>query len=311
LRIVAWDVRGKIILVTGATSGIGLELSSVLARKGAHVVMVGRDRDRTESARTHVASSSGSSGSESGNVTTLLCDFSSQTAIRRLAETFLARHNRLDVLVNNAGGVNKKRRVTEDGIEATFAVNHLGYFLLTNLLQDRIVQSAPSRIVTVASVGHRRGTLDFDDLELREGYSILRAYGRSKLANVLFASELARRLAGTGVTSNSIHPGAVSTRIWSGAPIWAKPLIQLFRPFFISAERGASYVAELVTRPDLSEVTGRYFEEAEMVSPAPLARDEALARRLWEVSASMVGLPALARERDEATPLIASPPRRP
>jgi len=182
--------------------------------------MVGRDARKTEAAVADVKARSGSS-----DVSHLLCDFSSQADIRRLAQEVLAQFDRLDVLINNAGGVNKDRRLTTDGIEATFAVNHLGYFLLTNLLTDLLVRSAPARVVTVASVGHRSGTLDFDDLGFERGYSIMRAYGRSKLANVLFASELARRLAGTGVTSNSLHPGAVATNIWSGAPLWAKPLI--------------------------------------------------------------------------------------
>lgn len=284
-----WDLRGKTILVTGATSGIGFETSADLAKRGARVVMVGRDPARTEAAVSKVARRS------SGEVSHLLCDFSSQASIRRLAESFRERHDRLDVLVNDAGGVNKSRRLTVDGIEMTFAVNHLGYFLLTNLLLDRIVGSAPARIVSVASIGHRSGTLDFADLGFERGYSIMRAYTRSKLGNVLFSAELARRLAGTGVTSNCLHPGSVNTRIWSGAPVWAKPIIRfVYRPFFISAEKGASYVVDLVTRPDLAGVTGRYFEEGRMIAPSSLAQDEALAKRLWEVSAAMVGLPPAA-----------------
>ncbi len=282
----AWDIRGKTVLVTGATSGIGLEASVALAGLGARVLMVGRDRARTAAAAAAVASRAGTSEPSS-----LVCDFSSQAAIRALAQDVRARVDRLDVLVNNAGGVNKSRRLTVDGIEATFAVNHLGYFLLTHLLLDLLVKSAPARIVTVASVAHRRGTLDFDDLSFERGYSLLRAYSRSKLANVLFAAELARRLEGTGVTSNSLHPGSVDTNIWTGAPLWAKPLIQvLFRPFFIKAELGAARVVQLVTRPDLADVTGQYFEDGARVDPAPLARDESLARRLWDTSARMVGL---------------------
>jgi NAD(P)-dependent dehydrogenase (short-subunit alcohol dehydrogenase family) len=282
----AWDVRGKNVLVTGATSGIGLEASVELARRGAWVILVGRDPGRTEAALKEVRARSGSS-----EVSHLLCDFSSQADIRRLAETVLASHDRLDVLVNNAGGVNKTRRVTVDGIEATFAVNHLGYFLLTNLLTGLLVRSAPARVVSVASAGHRQGTLDFDDLGYEHGYSLLRAYTRSKLANVLFAAELARRLAGTGVTSNSLHPGVVATNIWSGAPAWAKPLIRiLFRPFFISAEKGGATIVQLAADPGLEGVTGKYFERGRAVAPAPLGRDEDLARRLWEVSAPLVGL---------------------
>jgi retinol dehydrogenase-14 len=283
----AWDVDGKTVLVTGATSGIGLEASVALARRGARLVMVGRDPGRTDAAVADVKARSGSR-----EVSHLLCDFSSLAAIRGLAETFLAGHDRLHVLVNNAGGVNKTRWLTVDGIEATFAVNHLGYFLLTNLLSDLLVRSAPARVVTVASVGHRQGTLDFDDLGYERGYFIMRAYARSKLANVLFAAELARRLEGTGVTSNSLHPGAVATKIWSGAPTWAKPLIQvLFRPFFISAEKGAAAIVQLATSPELEGVTGKYFEKGKAVTPAPLAQDGALAERLWGVSAALVGLP--------------------
>src|SRR5262245_61051600 len=192
----AWDVRGKTVLITGATSGIGREAAVVLARRGARVLLVGRDRAKTAAVTAEVAARAGSR-----EVSSLQCDFASQAAIRALAAEVHARTDRLHVLVNNAGAVYKSRRLTADGIEATFAVNHLGYFLLTNLLLDLLVASAPARVVTVASVAHRRGTLDFDDLGYARGYGIMRAYSRSKLANVLFAAELARRLAGTGVTS--------------------------------------------------------------------------------------------------------------
>lgn len=279
-------MRGQTVLVTGASSGIGVEATLALARLGAHVVMVGRDPARTARAAADVAARA-----RSTEVSHLLCDFSSQADVRRLAHDVLARHARLDVLVNNAGGVNKARRLTVDGIETTFAVNHLGYFLLTSLLRDRLVRSAPARVVTVASVAHRQGTLDFDDLSYARGYSIMRAYARSKLANVLFAAELARRLQGTGVTSNCVHPGSVDTRIWNGAPLWAKPIIRIaLRPFFLTAARGAAHVVDLVTRADLAGATGKYFEEGRLVDPAPLARDAALAAHLWDVSASMVGL---------------------
>ncbi len=284
----AWDVRGRTALVTGATSGIGREASLNLARRGARVIMVGRDKAKTESAVTDVAARSGSK-----EVSHLICDFSSQAAIRELAAAMQERHEALHILVNNAGGVNRTRRLTADGLEATFAVNHLGPFLLTNLLVDLLVRSAPARVVTVASVGHRQGSLDFSDLGFERGYSIMRSYARSKLANVLFAAELAHRLEGGGVTSNSVHPGTVNTNIWNGAPPLAKPIIALlFRPFFISPEKGAAHVVALATRPDLDGVTGKYFEKEKLVEPAPLARDRVLARRLWDVSASLVRLPA-------------------
>jgi NAD(P)-dependent dehydrogenase (short-subunit alcohol dehydrogenase family) len=286
---VTWDVKGKTILVTGATSGIGLEASVELARRGGKLVLVGRNPEKTRGAVEDVKARGGAS-----DVTHLLCDFSSQAAIRKLADDYRALHDRLDVLVNNAGTVYKKRTVTADGIEATFAVNHLGYFLLTNLLLDLLKKSAPSRIVTVASAGHRSGTLDFDDLGFeRGGYRIMRAYGRSKLGNVLFAAELSRRLAGTGVTSNSLHPGGVNTNIWSGAPNYAKPLINLLlRPFLISAKEGGETIVQLAADPALDGVTGKYFEKKRPVVPAPLAQDQALARRLWDVSARLVKLDA-------------------
>jgi NAD(P)-dependent dehydrogenase (short-subunit alcohol dehydrogenase family) len=279
----AWDIRNKVVLVTGATSGIGLEACVQLCALGARIVMVGRDRKKTEACVRDVMARG-----RSEKVSYLICDFASQAQVRELAANFRACHDRLHVLVNNAGSVNKTRRLSADGIEATFAVNHLGYFLLTDLLCSLLVQSAPARVVSVASVGHRHGTLDFDDLGFeRGGYAIMKAYGRSKLANVLFAAELARRLAGSGVTSNSLHPGGVATNIWSGAPLYAKPFIALAWPFFLSARQGASYIVDLAARPELEETTGVYYERDKQVLPSPAARDEALAKRLWEVSAEL------------------------
>ena len=297
-----WDIRGNRVLVTGATSGIGLEAARTLARQGARVVIVGRDAAKTGRCLEEIRTSA--PGAE---LSSLLCDFSRQTEVRRLADDILQRYDRLDVLVNNAGTVFKDRTVTEDGIEATFAVNHLGYFLLTQLLLDRIVQSAPARIVNVASIGHRRGTMDFDDLFFERGYSLMKAYGRSKLANVLYTRSLAEKLAGTGVTVNSLHPGAVDTAIWSGAPFWAKPLIAIFRKLaFIPAEEGGSRIVQLVTGPELAETTGRYFENGKLVEPAPLARDEAVARRLWQESERLTKLNPTASKASAPEPVPAA-----
>jgi len=276
-----WDIAGRTVLITGATSGIGLGAALALARLGATIIVVGRNPARTSAALEAVRATAVPGAGHSS----YLCDFSSQADIRRLAAAVERDHGRLDVLVNNAGGVHSRRQLTIDGIERTFATNHLGYFLLTNLLRDLLVRSAPARVVTVASIGHRRGTLDFDDLGFERGYGVMRAYSRSKLANVLFARELARRLDGTGVTSNSVHPGGVATNIWSGAPLWARPLIAVFvRPRLIGVEAGAATVVELAAGADLEGVTGLYFEEQRPVAPSPLAQDDGLARQLWSVS---------------------------
>lgn len=280
----SWNIEGKVVLITGATGGLGLEAAIALAKQGARLLIVGRDPDRTRGALIEIRDKSGTQAQS------YLCDFSRQGDIRALAAEVRRDQPRLDVLVNNAGGVQKRREVTVDGIEKTFATNHLGYFLLTTLLLDLIIRSAPARIVTVASIGHRGGTMDFDDLGFERGYWIMRAYRRSKLANVLFANELSRRLAGTGVTSNSLHPGGVATNIWSGAPIWTKPLIHFWlRRRFISAAAGAEAIVQLAASPALEGVTGCYFEEQQAVPPAPLGRDEALSKRLWEISERMTG----------------------
>jgi retinol dehydrogenase-14 len=278
-----WAIRGRTVLVTGATSGIGLEASVQLAAEGARVIAVGRHPRRLAAALDIVYRRTGARAEGR------LCDFASLAGVRRLAEDVRQAHARLDVLINNAGAVYKRRVVTGDGFEATLAVNHLAHFLLTTLLWDRLLASAPARVITVASVGHRRGAIDFDDLGLAHGYGIMRAYSRSKLANVLFARELARRLEGTGVTSNSVHPGGVATRIWSGAPLWAQPYIRLWLwRSLLSVEEGAAPVVQLATRPDLAGVSGRYFEGLSESEPAPLACDAGLAARLWRESERLV-----------------------
>jgi NAD(P)-dependent dehydrogenase (short-subunit alcohol dehydrogenase family) len=277
----------KTILVTGATSGIGLEASVTLAREGHLVVMVGRDQAKTLKCVAEVKQRAGSTKVES-----LLCDFSSQASIRALAAAYRAKYDRLDVLINNAGTVNNERTVTADGLESTFAVNHLGYFLLTNLLLDLVVKSAPARIVVVASTGHYRGTMPLDDLGFEKGgYSIMGAYSRSKLGNVMMTRSLAKRLEGKGVTVNALHPGGVATNIWSGAPGWAKPMLAIVKALFmITPEQGGQTLTYLATSPEVEGKTGLYFEKNKPKECAPLAKDEGLAERLWLKSAELVKL---------------------
>jgi len=278
-------MSGKTVLITGANSGIGLEATVKLARRGAAVMMVGRNREKLDLA---VADARARAGTR--EVSSLVCDLSSQVSIRALAAEVQKKVPRLDVLVNNAGAVSAARRLTVDGLEETFAVNHLGYFLLTSLLLDLVIRSAPARIINVASVAHRSGTLDFDDLQFEKGYSTMRAYGRSKLCNVLFSNELARRLAGTGVTVNSLHPGAVATHIWSRAPTMALPILALAKLFMLSPEEGADTIVYLAASPELEGRTGGYYEKNLPVRPSRLAQDEAIARRLWDESARLTGL---------------------
>jgi retinol dehydrogenase-14 len=281
-----WSISGKTVLISGATSGIGLESAAVLASQGANVILVGRDAARLEKARATVQARSGTEPAS------YQCDFAELGAVRRLADEVLRDVPALHVLMNNAGCVFAKRTLTVDGIEATFAVNHLSHFVLTQHLLPRLMESGPSRVITVASGRHFKGTMDFADIGFERGYQILRAYGRSKLANVLFASELARRLAGTTVTSNSVHPGRVATNIWSGAPRWAQPLITYWLSrTFIPVEDGAAPLVALATRPDLTDVTGRYFDRMEEAAPSPSAQDLELATRLWHESERLAQRP--------------------
>jgi len=276
----------KTIVVTGASDGIGLESSSQLAAEGHHLVMVGRNPQKLEAAVARVRRES-----PDAQVESFVCDFASFAAVRDLAAKLLASYPRIDVLVNNAGTVYDKRTLTEEGIEATFQVNHLSGFLLTELLLDRIVASAPARIVTTSSVGHFSGTMDFDDLGFERGYQIMRAYGRSKLANVLYTRELARRLEGTGVTANCLHPGAVATNIWSGAPWFARPILAVGkRLFMVSPAKGGARITYLATSPEVEGRTGGYYEQDELKEPAKLAQDAAVGERLVEVSRDLVGL---------------------
>jgi NAD(P)-dependent dehydrogenase (short-subunit alcohol dehydrogenase family) len=270
-------------MVTGATSGLGLATARQLAALGATVIVVGRD-----AAKCAAVSASISSGSGAGAVDWLVADFADQDAVRRLAVEANERYPRLDVLVNNAGATYAKRRMTPEGAELTLAVNHLAPFLLTTLLLDRLRESAPARIVNVSSVAHESARFDFDDPAMERGYRPFAAYGRSKLANLWFTHELARRLEGSGVTVNAVHPGLVRTALGdhSGALRrggW-RLLHVAYRKHSLSPDEGAAAITHLATAPELEDVTGRYFVGRRPAESSPPSRDPAAAARLWALS---------------------------
>ncbi|MEN3335145.1 MAG: retinol dehydrogenase 12 [Blastocatellia bacterium] len=279
------NMNGKVCLVTGANSGLGKVTALELARMKARVVMVCRDRAKGEAALAEIKEASAND-----QIELMFCDLSSQADIRRFADEFKATHPRLDVLINNAGVYLRKRTMTVNKLEATFAVNHLGYFLLTNLLLDLLKRSAPSRIVNVASGAHASGHINFDDLQGEKSYSGVKAYCHSKLANILFTRELAQRLAGTQVTANCLHPGAVATGIFRSLP---KPIEALIKLVTMSPEKGAQTTIYLASSPAVEQVTGKYFVRSAEAQPSAEAQDSEIAHRLWAESARLTGLPAV------------------
>ena len=278
----------SMILITGATSGIGLEAAVALARQGNRLVVVGRDQRKINAAVDEVKRRAGVAAAPDS----WLCDFGSQAQIRRLASDVLAKYDRLDVLVNNAGLATRRREVTEDGIERNFAVNHLGPFLLTNLLLDLLVKSAPARVVNVASSEHYCATMDLADLGFeRGGWGMAKAYGRSKLGTVLFTRALAKRLDSKEVTVNAVHPGAVATGIWDYAPGWMQPMIWLAKKvIMITPEKAARSIIQLASGADVQGKTGLYFNQLQPKEPSKLAHDDQLAEKLWAESARLVKL---------------------
>jgi retinol dehydrogenase 12 len=280
----AGPMQGQVCLVTGATSGIGKPAARALAQKGATVVVLGRDPDKG-------AATVASIKQESGNpsVDFLLADLTVQDQVRDAAAEYRNRYARLDVLINNAGGFFWRRQESVDGIEMTFALNHLAPFLLTNLLLDMLKASAPARVINVSSDMHRSAEIDFDDLQMKRGYRGMKAYARSKLALTLFTYELARRLGGSHVTANAVHPGFVATGIGL-----TNRFLGLFRPviglFAKSPEEGAETIIYLAASPDVESTTGAYFVDNEAVPSSPVSYDEAAAERLWEISAQLTGL---------------------
>lgn len=275
-------MKGRTCLITGANSGIGKVMALEIAKKGANVVMVCRSKDLGQVAQKEIISLSNNQ-----SVELMLADLSSMKQVRKLAEKFKQKHDKLHILINNAALWPTKRIMTPEGLETQFAINHLSHFLLTNLLLDVIKSSAPARIINTSSGLHKRAKIDFDNLQAEKSYKHMRVYGQTKLENVLFTKELARRLEGTGVTVNSFTPGMASTnlgRYMSGGAQW------FMRHFSKSAEKGASTGVYLATSPRVEGVTGKYFGNSKEMKYNRIGDDVGIAKRLWKVSEELVGL---------------------
>jgi NAD(P)-dependent dehydrogenase (short-subunit alcohol dehydrogenase family) len=275
-------MKGKTVVATGATSGIGEAAALALAGLGAKIVLVARDRARADATLPKLEAKAPGLDHR-----VHLADLSSMAETRKAGAAIAESEPRIDVLINNAGALFSDRRVTPEGLELTFALNHMAYFVLTEALREKLIASAPARIVSTSSTAHQGARLDFNDLQSANGYGGLKAYGRSKLANILFTRELSRRLAGTGVTANCFHPGVVATRFGDSSGGWAASLFPLLRPFFISPEKGADTLVYLASSPAVGTTTGEYFAKRKIVEPSTAARDDAAAKRLWEASEAL------------------------
>jgi NAD(P)-dependent dehydrogenase (short-subunit alcohol dehydrogenase family) len=278
-------ISGKTCMITGANSGIGQAAATSLARMGAKIVMVCRNPSKGEEARSQILSAS---GAKKEDVSLMVADLASLDSVRKLGSDFLQTTRPLHVLVNNAGIILGKRTITVDGLETTFEANYLSHFLLTNLLLGNMKTNAPSRIINVSSSAHTGGDIDFDDLQEEKGYGAMKSYSQSKLAQVLFTHELAKRLQGTGVTVNALHPGLVATG-WGTRSAGALSVgIRLVHPFMINAEKGADTLVYLASSPEVANVTGKYFYKRKAVSSSRKSMDEGAASRLWNISMSLV-----------------------
>jgi NAD(P)-dependent dehydrogenase (short-subunit alcohol dehydrogenase family) len=277
-------MQGQVCVVTGATSGIGKAAATALARQGAEIIVVGRDPGRAEATAAAIQAD----GAPPPKVE--IADLARLDQVRALAGRLNQTLDRIDVLINNAGLVLNERQVTPDGYEHVFAVNHLAPFLLTNLLRPKLTASAPGRVITVSSDAHTAARLDLDDPNLEHGWSSWRSYSNSKLANILFTRELARRLDGTGVTANCLHPGVVRTGFGRDARPLMRVGITIAKPFMLSPERGADTMVYLASSPDVAAKTGGYYVKRQLREPSAAARDDGLARRLWEISERLTGL---------------------
>lgn len=280
-------MHGKAVVITGATSGIGEVAAQRLAGMGARIVLVARDKTRGEAALSRLR------GGGTGTAHSLhYGDLSRILEMKRLAAEIAATEPRIDVLINNAGAIFGSRRMTADDLELTFATNHMAYFVLTLGLQERLSASAPARVVNTASNAHERQNLNFDDLQSRKAFSSLKAYGRSKLCNILFTRELSRRWAGKGVTANCLHPGFVATRFGDGSGGLISYALSLGKIFAISPERGAETIVYLASSPDVAHLSGGYYYQCRSATPSEQALDDAAGKRLWMESAKLAAIEA-------------------
>jgi len=277
-------MQGKTVVATGATSGIGAIAVVELARMGARIVFIARDAKRAEATLAKLEAVAPGRGHSAH-----IADLSLVAETRRVGGEIAAGEARVDVLINNAGAIFSDRRLTGEGLEMTFALNHMAYFTLTGCLRERLVASAPARVVSTASAAHAGARLDFDDLQCAGGFSGWKAYGRSKLCNILFTRELARQLAGTRVTANCLHPGFVASRFGKESGGWSAPLISLAQRFAISPEAGADTLVYLVSSPEVTSVSGEYFAKRKIRKPSAAARDDSAARMLWDKSEEIAG----------------------
>jgi NAD(P)-dependent dehydrogenase (short-subunit alcohol dehydrogenase family) len=278
-------MEGKTVVITGATSGIGEVAASRLAQEGARIVVIARDRGRGEQTLKHLEAVA-----PGRNHVVHYANLSRLAEMKRVAETIAASEPRIDVLINNAGALFATRQVTGDALEMTFATNHVAYFVVTHLLLERLKATPGARIVSTASDAHRRAKLSFDDLQSEKHYSGSGMYGRSKLMNILFTRELARRLAGTGVTANCLHPGFVATRFGDESGGMIAFGMKVAKKFALTPEEGAKTIIYLASSPEVASVTGKYFHQCKEAIPTAEAQNDADARRLWDVSAELSGL---------------------
>ncbi|MFH5832737.1 SDR family oxidoreductase [Halalkalibaculum sp. DA384] len=281
------NLDNKVCLITGANSGIGKATAIELAERGAYIVMLCRNEKKAEQAREEIINKTGQTGIE-----ILLADLAVQHDIRNAAQAFLDTFDQLDLLVNNAGIIASGRQETVDGIEKTLAVNHLAPFLLTHLLMDALKAAPSARVINVSSEAHRTAAHAFDlnNLQLKEGFSPMKAYGVSKLCNIMFTHELAKRTSGTRVTTNALHPGVVRSRLTSEASWFMYLLFAIGRPFMKSPQKGAETTVYLATSPEVENTSGKYFKNKKETQPADIAYNDELTEKLWEISCQLTGI---------------------